>query len=410
MAEKIVESVPNTNILKIGFITTIFLIVASVLSFAWIILEDRISRKKLLICATACWVSAMFLVYFSNSYFELFLFHMIAAVGYAAIFPVGFSITMDYIVPEERARAFSFLGIAGIIGIGLSYILGGILSTIDWHLPFLVLSVLGCVVIVFLFTIEDPKKGSQEKELMNLFASGVAYSYRIKREDLGKLVKNKANLCLIAYSFLLFFARGGISYFIITMIAEDYLGGAYTASTLLVIGTYGTMIAGNIFWGKRADKKFAVRPDGKVRVLLEALLLGPGFLVVAYSMQFSVAQIGLIILFAILVAFGAFITSALTSIGNSIIGDVNPPELRATAFSLNNFAQTIGRSLSISLMTGFYFLFGETYHWGFAIMVSLVFGGIVLMYPLKKFVPKELTKLSKILTERAKKLESELTD
>ena len=264
MVEKVAASLPNTNVGQIGLITSTFLIVASVLSFAWVILEDRFSRKKLLICAASCWVSAMFLVYFSNSYFELFLFHMIAAVGYAAVFPVGFSITMDYIVPEERARAFSLLGIAGILGIGFSYILGGILSTFDWHFPFLVLSVLGCVVIIFLFTIEDPKKGSQEKELTYLMASGVAYSFRIKRKYLGKLVKNKANLCLIAYSFLLFFARGGISYFIIPMMAEDYFGGAYTTATLLVIGTYGTMIAGNIFWGRRADKKFAVQPDGKV--------------------------------------------------------------------------------------------------------------------------------------------------
>ena len=127
-------------------------------------------------------------------------------------------------------------------------------------------------------------------------------------------------------------------------------------------------------------------------------------------MQFTVSQIGLITIFAILLAFGAFNTSALTPIGNSILGEVNPPELRATAFSLNNFVQTIGRSLSISLMTGLYFLFGETYHWGFAIMVSLVFGGIALTIPLKKFVPNELSKLSNLLTERAKQLETKQTD
>ncbi len=360
MVKEVAASLPNTNQMQVGLVTAIFLIVASGLSFVWVILEDRFSRKKLLICATSCWVLAIFLVYFTSSYFELFFLHMIAAVGYAAIFPIGFSITMDYIVPEERATAFSMLGIAGTVGIGFSYILGGILiDFFDWRVPFLILSLLGCVVIMFLFSIEDPKKGSQEKELTHLLSSGMAYSYHIKRGDLCKLVKNKANPCLIAYNFLLFFARGGISFFIITMLKNDYSFSS-TVATLLVIGTYGTMIAGNIFWGKRADKKFAMRADGKVKVLLEALLIGPGFLIIAYSMQFSLAQIGLIVIFAILLAIGAFNTSALTSISNSILGEVNPPELRATAFSFNNFAQTIGRSISIAVMAMLYFLFVET--------------------------------------------------
>ena len=65
--------------------------------------------------------------------------------------------------------------------------------------------------------------------------------------------------------------------------------------------------------------------------------------------------------------------------------------------------------VSIALMGVLYLLFGQIYHWGFVIMVSLVFGGIALMIPLRKFVPKELSKLSNLLTKRAKELETQST-
>ncbi|MFX1298711.1 MAG: MFS transporter, partial [Promethearchaeota archaeon] len=190
------------------------------------------------------------------------------------------------------------------------------------------------------------------------------------------------------------------------MLKVDYLFSS-TAATLLVIGTYGTVIAGNIFWGRRADKKFAKRPDGKAIVILESLIIGPGFLVVAYSLVFSISQIGLIIIFAVLVAVGAFCTSPLIIISQSILGDINPPELRATVFSLNNIAQTIGRSLSIITAGLLFIFFGNSYHWGFVILMSLVFGGIALIYPLKKLIPKELSKLSDLLKRRAQQLESQ---
>ncbi|MFX0142155.1 MAG: MFS transporter [Candidatus Hodarchaeota archaeon] len=404
---------------QIGFITSIFLIIASLLSFLWAFLEDRFSRKYLLILAGILNFFAILLISFSNTYFDLFLFHIIAAIGYSAIFPIGCSLTMDYIVPEERAKAFSLLSIARTIGIGLSYILSGLLVDQSWKLPFLIISILGFVNIIFLFKMEDPKKGSRERELSLVLSEGLIYNYHIKGEDIKVLVKNKSSLLIFMFNFFLVLGTGSIYYYLITMLKSDH-NFSSIAATLFVVATYSDGMFGNLLWGKRADKKFTERLDGKAHVLLESLILAPPFLIVAYSINFSVSQLELVFIFAILTATGVFLAAGLISISNSILGDINPPELRATAFSMNNFSQTIGRSIGIALM-GIFFnmfggtiylgfgifinLFGEGYRWGFIIMNLLYFIGLVFIIPLKKILPNEINKLNNLLKKRAKQLD-----
>ncbi len=404
---------------QIGFITSIFLIIASLLSFVWAFLEDRYSRKSLLISAGSLNFIAILLISLTNTYFDLFLFHVVAAIGYAAIFPIGCSMTMDYIIPEERAKAFSLLSIARTIGIGLSYILSGILVDVSWKLPFLIISILGFVNIIFLFKIKDPKKGSREKALSHILSERLIYNYHINREDIKVLVKNKASLLIFLFNFFLVLASGSIYYYLITMLKSDH-NFSSIAATLFVVATYSDGMVGNLLWGKRADKKFTERLEGKAHVLLESLILGPPFLIIAYSLVFSVDQIELVIIFAIIIAIGVFLVSGLISISNSILGDNNPPELRATAFSMNNFSQTIGRSIGIVLI-GLFFnmfggtvylgfgnfvnLFGEGYRWGFIIMSLLYFLGFIFIIPLKKILPDEINKLNNILKERAKKID-----
>jgi MFS family permease len=86
-----------------------------------------------------------------------------------------------------------------------------------------------------------------------------------------------------------------------------------------------------------------------------------------------------------------FITSSSTSIGYSILGDINPPEMRTNIFSLVNFSMIIGRSIGIAVCGVMYDTLGIKYStlflvWQIVFMVGLT---TCLIVP-KKAVPNEL--------------------
>lgn len=395
----------------IGNISASFLLVGGILSFVWVAVEDALSkrydssRKYLLILTTIIWAIGLFLSSIAQNYGELFTYQMVTAVGFAAITPLAFSMAMDLTPPKDRAKAFGLLDIAGMLGVGVGFLLSSLMVySLPWAVPFVVVGTFGLVLSGFVLNIQEPKRGIQERELSGVLSSGAEYKFHITRESFFQMLKRRANLLLILFTVLLYIAAGSVNYYFIRMMVIDH-GFSSSMAVLFFFVTYGGQAIGALFWTKRADKLFARKPNGKVRVLLEMLVVGPGFLVAAYSLSFSPGDVGLIALFGVLLFVGMFLVGGLMATSFNILGDVNPPEMRTTIFSMNNLALTFGRGFGIFMMGGFFTLFGGIYHWGFTIASGMYFTLILFALPLTRSVPKDLQRLSSLLDARARDLE-----
>jgi len=395
------------NETDIGNISAVFLLVGGLLAFVWVAIEDTLSkkfhssRKILLIFATAIWVGGLFLTSLAQTYEQLLTYQILTAIGYSAITPLAYSLAMDFSSAENRAKTFGLLDVAASIGVGVGFLLSGVLASFTlWNTPYITIAAFGLILLGALLNLEEPAKGIQERELASTFTQGGSYGFHVTGKSLSLMLKKKSNLLIILFNILLYIISGSISYYFIRMLVHDH-GFAPSLATLFFLGIFSSQVVGTLFWTRRADKKYALKRNGKIKVLFEGLLLGPIFLIAAYSLTFTILNGLLLGLFAILMILGTFFISGLIAISFATLGEINPPELWAPIFSVNNLAQTLGRGIGIAVMGVLFTSYGGVYQWGFALMECLSFVSIFFLLPLLSSIPHELNTLSLLLQRRA---------
>jgi len=391
----------------IGNISAVFLLIGGLLAFVWVAVEDGLSkripysRKILLVFATAIWVCGLFLTSIAQTYEQLFSYQILTAIGYAAITPLAYSLAMDFSSPEHHAKTFGLLDVAASIGVGVGFLLSGILASFTlWNIPFVTIGTFGLILLGALLNLEEPPKGLQERELAPTFTQGRTYGFHVTGRGISLMLRKKANVLITLFNILLYVISGSISYYFIRMLVHDH-GFAPSLATLFFLGIFSSQVIGTLYWTRRADRKYAQKRNGKIKVLLEGLLLGPLFLITAYILTFTFTNWLLLGLFAILMVLGTFFISGLIAISFATLGEINPPELWAPIFSVNNLAQTLGRGIGIAVMGILFTSYGGVYQWGFTLMECLSFLSIPFLLPLLSSIPHELNTLSMLLRERA---------
>ena len=394
----------------VGNISAVFLLVGGLVAFVWVAVDDRLSkqfrssRKYLLVFATILWAIGMYLTSLSQSYAELFAAQMLTAIGYGAITPLAYSVAVDLTSPEDRAKVFGLLDLGGMIGGGLGFLIGGfMIDFVPWNVPCLLVATFGLIMAGFALELHDPIRGSQENELRQVIASGAEYDFRVTKAGISKMISNRTNLLLLLLNASLMISSGAISYYFIRMMVNDH-GFSSSLAVLFFLMVFAAQAIGVMFWTRRADKKFQGSQSGKVRVMIESLLIGPFFLIIAYSLAFNITNIEMVAIFAVLLMLGMFFLSGLFAISFSIFGETNPPEMRTTIFSLNNLSQTLGRAAGTAIIGGFFIFFSNTYHLGFMIMSIFYLVGIVLIIHMLKTMPQELGRVNALLSERAREI------
>lgn len=395
---------------EVGNVSAAFLLVGGFVAFIWVAIDDRFSkrstssRKHLLVFATVVWALGLYLTSLSRNYPALFASQMLAAVGCGAITPLAYSLAVDLTHPENRAKVIGLLDLGGMIGGGFGFLLAGLLiDFVPWNVPCLLVGTFGLIMAGFALEIHDPKRGGQEDELREIMDQGAEYDYHLSKEGISKMLSNRTNLLLLLLNGVLMLSSGAISYYFIRMMVNDH-GFSSSLAVLFFLLVFVAQAIGVMFWTRRADQKFLRSKSGKVKVLLQSLLVGPFFLIVAYTLAFNVTDLAMIGLFALLLMVGMFFLSGVFAISFTIFGEVNPPEMRTTIFSLNNLSQTLGRAAGTAIMGVFFIFFSNTYHLGFMIMSIFYLVGIVLIIPMLKTVPKELRGVRVLLSERAREI------
>jgi MFS family permease len=379
-----VEMVPQTalnSVEEIGLINSIFLITAGLTSFVWAYIADKTERKKLLAICCGIWTTATFLTVFTNDFIGLLIAQMLTAVGYGGVLPISFSLNLDLTATEKRAQSFTILQVGITLGNGLGLLLPGVLvDFLPWWVAFLIFSILGLITFLRILSIKEPERGALEG-----FAEGV--SYKIKLEDFKEIVKIKSNLLMFGYVVTKIIAVGAINFYFITFLEIDHQFSSSLASISMIL-IFSSQLSAPIF-GRFADKQYEKRKTAKVEMIFVIIVVGSILYIIGFSLDFTIADIVMVVVFYLFIVGAAFIFSADGPIGQSIYGDLNPPQYRSTLYSISYIFDTMGQSLGVILLGIFYIGFG-TYRMAFVSVGIILILSSIFMIPLRKTVLKDL--------------------
>jgi MFS family permease len=357
----------------IGFAVSASFLVTALAAVGWAYLGDRADRKRLLMIGTLLWAAGTGSTAFVHGYPAFIAALTLASLGLGAVASVGFSVVTDLVPPRRRGLVLSLWGLSQGVGTLAGTAVGGLLGAGNWRLPFLVLTVVGvAATVAYLFTY-NIRRGQSEPALAGVFAAGEEYEFRIRRDDLPRILNRRTNLWLILQGLTAQLAFGSFVWLprLLQAKAEDQ---GYAQDTAIVIGSVFTVLfqlggALSIIGGLVGDRLQRRTPRGRALVAAVGVLAGIPFYLVLFFVPLRVdvpdgAGTGEIIL-AVLGSLvteptvaatflAALVALALTSANSpnwfALIVDVNPPEHRGTVYSLGNLVNGVGRATGNGLV------------------------------------------------------------
>ena len=358
----------DTSTTAIGILIAMVILITALSAVAWGYWGDRSDRKRLLFWGTLAWATGCLLSSTAVTYWQLFAWQFVTAVGLGVIASVGFSVISDFVSPRRRGLAMSFWGLSQ----GAGAILGGLLASQygadDFAAAFRVIALLGLATAgLYLFTY-NPPRGMREPDLAQLHESGGEYEYRISLDQLPTIWRRRTNVWLIVQGISAQVAYGSLVWGTL-LYQEKVLAAGYDAKTATKVGGILAamfQISGvlSIVAGHIGDRLQLRTLKGRAIVSTVGILGGIPF----FLMFFFIPLRGLNVtagadsvtlaveVLRNLVTNGwvaaAFLTSLLGIAFSgadspnwyALMSDVNLPEHRGTVFGAANLANAFGRA------------------------------------------------------------------
>jgi len=376
---------------QVVFINSIFLMVGAISSLFWALLGDKFSRKNLLIISTLEWSILTLLTILSTDFLSLLIFQIIAAIGFGAALPLVFSLIVDFVETEGLGKKFGVLSAVYVLGNGLGQMLSGFLiDYYTWQTPLLIVSIFGFLCTGLLFLVKEPVRGAKDKLYKTIDESALGLGYKVKLKDFKQIYKIKTTLWILIFNFAMFISIGAISSFFISMLKKDY-DLSSTLATFFMILVFGSQVPSGPLFGKLGDKKYEIDKNGRIKIVLYCLIGGSVFYIIAYSLYFISNELSIAIVFLALLFVGAFLFGGIDPLTQATLGEINPPQIRSTIYSLNYLATiTFGRSISLLLLGQFFLIFNNHYSPGYFILSIMALSCILLLIPILKFLPRDI--------------------
>src|SRR3954447_14132061 len=144
---------------QLGSLSAAFLLVATAGSVPFGILVDRTVRTRIAAWGAALWSVAMLATGLATSYSGLFLSRMGLGVAESSYTPASFSLLTDYYPVEERSRVLGIYQVGSVLGF-LGLPLGGLIATHwGWRAAFDLYALIGFVVAMLVWRLEEPPRG-----------------------------------------------------------------------------------------------------------------------------------------------------------------------------------------------------------------------------------------------------------
>lgn len=110
---------------------------------------DQVGRRKMIIAGLSGLTISMFVFYFSDSIWVLYLSRVIGGIGAALLIPAIFAYVADITTMDQRAKGNSYISAAMSLGIVIGPGIGGFLADYDLKLPLLVSAMVSLVSVIF---------------------------------------------------------------------------------------------------------------------------------------------------------------------------------------------------------------------------------------------------------------------
>ena len=376
---------------QIAVINSMFLMVAAFSSLIWAVLADKFQRKTLLIVATIEWSIFTLLTIFATDFYSLLIFQLFTAIGFGAALPLTFSLIVDLVDSENRGRKFGVLSAVYVLGNGLGQMLSGFLIDFyTWQVPIFIISISGFFCTGILFLLIEPVRGAMDKTSGEI---DIDLSYKIKLKDLQKIWRIKSTIGLLIFNFVMFISIGAISSFFISMLKNDFMLPSSLATIFLIL-VFSSQVISGPFFGKMGDKKRQTDKKGRIKVVLICLLGGSSLYIIAYSLTFISTDFIVAFILIAIIYIGAFLFGGIDPLTQATLGEINPPQIRSTIYSLNFLAYTFGRSISLLILGQLFLHFNNQYSPGYLILSIMALSCSLLLIPILKYLPKDIEKIS----------------
>lgn len=362
-----------TSKAAVGTITAVVTLVSALTAVGWGYWGDRSSRKRLLLYGTAIWAAGAGLSATADTFWQLFAWQLITAIGLGSIAAVGFSVISDFVRPARRGLAMSFWGLSQGVGGLAGGLIASQLGADDFRRPFVAIAALGVVFgLLYLLTF-DPPRGFRQPELDGLREQGETYDHRIDRDQLPLLFATRTNRWLVIEGLTAQLAYGSLIW-VPLLYQEKVVEAGYSTATATRVG--GIFVAlfqvGGLFSilaGHLGDRWQHRDPSGRAKLstigTLGAVPFFIGFFFVPLrglevtadaSTPALIGDVARALVTngwaasAFLLALGAAAFTGADSPNKfAMISDVNLPEHRGTVFGLCDLAGGIGRSSGTGL-------------------------------------------------------------
>ncbi len=332
----------------IGIAGTAFMLLGALMGLAFGYLNDRYSRKKLLLIAVAVGeVPCLLTGFYSVTYnFEMFvLMRVLTGFGIGGIYPITFSLLSDYVSDKNRAKASAFVDIAWGLGILSGPLLASYaLSTeYGWRLAFIFAALPSFpLMLLYWFVANEPKRGQSESH----FEQATNQTEPAETNKLADLVvgfkailANRTNLLLFIQGIPGSIPWGLLPFWIITFFREQRNFSVEQATFVWEVFGIATVIGG-LAWAILGDWLFQKKAKYVAALCATMILIGivPEYLLL--NLEFSDMQSYLIL--AVIAGACISVASANT---RALLMNVNTPSNRGKVFSTYNLFDSVGKGL-----------------------------------------------------------------
>jgi MFS family permease len=348
----------------IGALLSVFVLVNGLVTVPAGYLADRWNRTRTIGHTVVAWSAVTMITAAAQTFGQLLLGRAVLGFGQGITEPSANALISDYYPTTQRATAFSFQQIMGLIGFGVGIALGGAIgSAYGWHWAFIVVGPPGFVVAVLAYRLREPRRGHADRlhlgvedaddapvEHPRLFEHGIRRFLGDMVQGLGQDLRVIASIPTLRYALVgvgaLLFTVQGVGAWLAEFhhrfsgLSQDQS----TASVGLLVLAGG--IPGLVLGGRIADR-YATRVRG-ARVVIPAYCIGIGitFFWISYLPMPFVASWFLELggMFTIWVAVPAL---------RAGVADAVPAHLRGAGFGAFNLVSIVLGGAAAPLVVGF---------------------------------------------------------
>jgi MFS family permease len=302
-------------------------------------LADRKNRRNIIAIGVTFWSLATAACGLTRDFLGLFLARVGVGVGEATISPAAFSMIADTFPEERMGRAMGVYSVGAFIGIGLAFIIGGVVVGMvtaaettslpwvgevrPWQMVFFIVGMPGILVALWILTLREPVRRHSKKSMLQ--QAGLLPLLRHMRQFWPAYTAHLVGFSLLG---LLFNAMAAWipTYLIRTFGVTAGDAGLWLGGILLVFSTAGLLVGSWLTDRMRARGA----TDATMRVgLLSCICLLPFTLTATTVSSLALS----LVLFAPLVFFSTFAWGAAAA----AIQVITPSRMRATGSAIYLF-------------------------------------------------------------------------